>query len=63
MWIGRVEYESRNFTVIRSSRTFTVRKSPYLDLPVVRGWWLTGISATSTPIPEAIAGMKRCISP
>ena len=31
--------------------------------PRVRGRWFTGSSATRTPIQDATAGMKRCISP
>ncbi len=53
----------RNLTVKRSSSTRVVRPRPYLLRPAVRGRWLTSISATSTPIHDAMAGMKRCISP
>ena len=33
IWMGRVLYWSRNFTVIRSSTTLKVREMPYFDVP------------------------------
>ena len=63
IYIGLVENEPRNLTVIRSSTTFNVRPRPYLVLPAVLGLWLTGISAILAPLQLARAGMKRCISP
>ena len=61
--IGRVEKLWRNFTVIRSSTTLMVRDIPYLDLPNLRAWWFVSTSVIDAPTHEAMAGMKRCISP
>ena len=52
-----------NLTVIRSSTTRMVREMPYLEVPKRRARWLTLTSVKLMPMPLAMAGMKRCISP
>ena len=56
-------YAEMNFTVNKSSSPFTIRMTPYLLLPYLRGRWLTGTSATLNPRAAANTGTNRCNSP
>ena len=58
-----VQFLDSAFTVMRSSKTLTVRRRPYFVVPWVRGRWLTICSVTRAPRQWQIAGRKRCISP
>ena len=46
-----------------AAKTVEFREMPYLEVPKRRARWLTLTSVKLMPMPLAMAGMKRCISP